>query len=71
LTAWLVAQTSGPASKMPTMISGQRPSGDTPEATTPHEKAHIGGNQVIGFSSSVTVETEGRDRTAAIGQVCI
>jgi hypothetical protein len=66
-----VAQTSGPASNMPTMIRGHRPSGDTPEATTPHENAHIGGNQVIGFSSSVTLEKEGRDRTAAIGQVCI
>jgi hypothetical protein len=53
------------------MIRGHRPSGDTPEATTPHENAHIGGNQVIGFSSSVTLEKEGRDRTAAIGQVCI
>ena len=59
-TAWLDAQTIGPASTMPTAMIGQRPSAGTPEAMTPHPNAHIGGNQVIGLSSSVKAENVGR-----------
>ncbi len=59
LTAWLVAQTSGPASSTPAATSHQRPSSEAPEATAPQAKAHIGGNQVIGLSSSATAETLG------------
>jgi hypothetical protein len=32
----------------------------TPDATTPQANAHIGGNQVIGFSNSATAERDGR-----------
>ncbi len=39
---------------MPATITGQRPPSGTPEETTPQPKAHIGGNQVIGLSSSST-----------------
>src|SRR5664279_2501035 len=59
-TAWLLAQTMGPARAMPTTMIHQRPSAETPEATTPQAKAHIGGNQVIGFSSSATADSAGR-----------
>jgi hypothetical protein len=31
----------------------------TPEATTPHAKAHMGGNQVMGLNSSVIAEIWG------------
>ena len=61
LTAWLLAQTSGPASSTPVTIKNQRPSGDTPEAITPQQKAHIGGNQVIGFNNSATTGQAGTD----------
>ena len=67
LTAWLVAQTSGPASSTPISRTGQASSGDTPDATTPQAKAHIGGNQVIGLSSSATVDSAGRDSGRAPG----
>jgi hypothetical protein len=46
----------GPASTTPTTIKGQRSWAETPEATTPHPNAHIGGNQVRGLSNSVTAE---------------
>jgi hypothetical protein len=39
------------------MINFQLSASDLPEETTPHENAHIGGNQVIGFKSSATVES--------------
>ena len=45
---------------MPTTMIHQRPSAETPEATTPQAKAHIGGNQVIGFRSSATADSAGR-----------
>jgi hypothetical protein len=61
LAAWLVAHTSGPASNTPTAIISQRWSGATPEATTPQAKAHIGGNQVMGLSSSATADGAGSD----------
>jgi hypothetical protein len=32
----------------------QRPSGETPEAITPQQNAHMGGNQVMGLSNSAT-----------------
>jgi hypothetical protein len=43
-------------------IIGHRPAVETPEDTTPHPKAHMGGNQVMGFSNSATVETAGLAR---------
>lgn len=61
LTAWLLAQTSGPASRTPVTITSHRPSGDTPDAITPQQNAHIGGNHVIGFSNSATTGQEGTD----------
>jgi hypothetical protein len=45
---------------MPTPISSHCPSSVTPDATTPQANAHIGGNQVIGFSNSATAERDGR-----------
>jgi hypothetical protein len=41
------------------MARPQRPSIDTPEATTPQAKAHMGGNQVMGLNSSVTADRAG------------
>jgi hypothetical protein len=38
----------------------------TPEATTPQANAHIGGNQVMGLNSSVTVEKDGRGAKVSI-----
>jgi hypothetical protein len=46
---------------MPTMISGQLSWKLCPDATTPQVNAHIGGNQVTGFSNSATAESLGRD----------
>ena len=46
---------SGPASTMPSSATGQARRSGTPDETTPQPKAHIGANQVIGFSSSTTV----------------
>lgn len=37
----------------------QRLRGETPEDTTPHIRAHIGGNQVIGLRSSKTSRAAG------------
>ncbi len=51
--------TTGPASSTPITISGQCSPSDCPDETTPHMKAHIGGNQVMGFSSSSTVAGAG------------
>jgi hypothetical protein len=59
-TAWLLAHTNGPANKTPQMIKIQLSVRDFPEETTPHENAHIGGNHVMGFKSSATVESSGR-----------
>lgn len=36
-----------------------------PEDTTPQEKAHMGGNQVIGLSNSSKAEPSGRFATGA------
>ena len=52
LIAWLVPQTSGPATSRPAMTMCQRPSPPNPVETMPQEKAQIGANQVTGFSSS-------------------
>jgi len=60
LTAWLVAHTSGPLSSTPMRIRPQWPASGTPEAMTPQLKAHMGGNQVTGFSSSAIAEGAGK-----------
>ena len=54
LTAWLVPHPSGPVNSTPAIRNGQRCAIGTPEETTPHMKAHIGGNQVTGLSNSST-----------------
>jgi phytoene desaturase len=46
---------------MPVTIKNHRPSNAKPEATTPQPNAHIGGNQVIGFSNSATVAQLGTE----------
>jgi hypothetical protein len=42
------------------MIKNQLSASGLPEDTTPHANAHIGGNHVMGFKSSATVEKAGR-----------
>jgi hypothetical protein len=37
-----------------------------PEETTPHPNAHIGGNHVMGLSSSTTAERAGRASTPTV-----
>jgi hypothetical protein len=59
-TAWLLAHTKGPANNTPQTIKPQWPANASPEDTTPQAKAHMGGNQVMGLSSSATVDREGR-----------
>mgnify|MGYP000420428416 CR=1 FL=1 len=49
---WLVPQIRGPARAIPARIRGQRSARLAPEATRPQAKAHMGGNQVMGLSSS-------------------
>ena len=49
--------------RCPATISGQRPVAGSPEETTPQANAHIGANQVIGFSSSRQADS-GRARGA-------
>jgi hypothetical protein len=61
-----VAHTKGPANSTPTATSHSLPESGTPEATTPQENAHIGGNQVMGLNSSVTADNWGRDMAAHI-----
>src|ERR1700754_2354814 len=63
-TAWLVPHTIGPASNTPATINVQRWPGATPDETMPQPSAHIGGNQVIGFSNSSTTEGVGCVTTA-------
>jgi hypothetical protein len=52
---------------MPPATNHQRPSSPAPDETAPHMKAHIGGNQVIGFNSSSTSVGLGRDFGGAAG----
>ena len=47
-------QTKGPASNTPMTITSQRSSAGAVLDTTPHAKAHMGANQVMGFNSSRT-----------------
>jgi hypothetical protein len=69
-TAWLLAQTKGPANKTPQIINSQLSASGLPEETTPQEKAHIGGNQVIGFKSSATVDKAGRCMFTRVSKTC-
>jgi hypothetical protein len=59
LTAWLAAQTIGPARITPMRTIGHCSRGDTPDATTPQANAHMGGNQVIGLNSSKMADGAG------------
>lgn len=43
----------------PMVAKPHRPRIGTPEATMPQLNAHMGGNQVIGLKSSVTVKKDG------------
>ena len=45
---------------MPASSKGQLVSSGTPDETMPQPNAHMGGNQVIGFSSSSVAEALGR-----------
>jgi hypothetical protein len=47
-------------------MSGRRPATGMPEATTPHPNAHIGGNHVMGFNSSVMADKLGRDMRSIV-----
>ena len=58
-TAWLMPQTSGPDSAMPASSSSQLGDSATPAETAPQPNAHMGGNHVIGFSSSSTAPALG------------
>ncbi|GHC90329.1 hypothetical protein GCM10019060_14610 [Novosphingobium pokkalii] len=64
MTAWLVPQTSGPASAIPAIRNDQREETATPEDTTPQSIAHIGGNQVIGLSRVTTSSSAGKGAIA-------
>jgi hypothetical protein len=50
----------GPANTMPVMMIGHCSSAATPDEIAPQANAHMGGNQVMGFSNSATAEKEGR-----------
>jgi hypothetical protein len=62
LHAWLVPQTSGPASSTAPTIDGQFWTIGTPEEITPQASAHMGANQVTGFSSWSTAAGVGNLR---------
>jgi hypothetical protein len=49
-----VAQIIGPARIAPASANGHFSEKGAPEETTPHMKAHIGANQVMGLNSSST-----------------
>ena len=66
LTAWLVAQSKGPHSVTPARIAGQRRCQTGPADTTPQQNAHMGGNQVMGLSSSSTTEAAGKSEVRAV-----
>ena len=66
LTAWLVAHSKGPHSVTPARIAGQRRCQTAPSDTTPQQKAHIGGNQVMGLSSSSTTDAAGTSEVRAV-----
>ena len=61
-TAWLPAQDNGPVNAMPRANSHHFPCMLVPVLTTPQAKAHIGGNQVTGFSNSRTAPALGMRR---------
>jgi hypothetical protein len=58
-TAWLVPHTNGPASKVPAITKPQRSDKGALIEMSPHRKAHMGANHVIGFKSSRTVAGAG------------
>jgi hypothetical protein len=59
-----VAQIIGPAKIAPANAKGHFSENGAPEETTPHMKAHIGANQVMGLNNSNTALGAGRwDRT--------
>ena len=57
---WLVPHTNGPVSAMPATRKSQFSLIEMPDDTTPHMKAHIGGNQVTGLVSSTILVIRGR-----------
>ena len=64
LAAWLVAQIMGPARTIPASATGQVVASGAPDDTTPHMKAQMGANQVIGLSSSAMTGHAGTDEGA-------
>ena len=67
LTTWLVAHTKGPVRITPAMSRSQCSAMLTPEDTTPHVKAHMGGNHVMGCSTSSIAFGCGRADAAGPG----
>ena len=67
LIAWLVPQTIGPARTTPAESAANVQDKPNPDETTPHPKAHIGANQVIGCRISKAAETDGRDNEDTAG----
>jgi hypothetical protein len=63
-TAWLAPHTSGPATHTPS-ASAAHDARVGPADTTPQANAHIGGNQVTGFSSSASAAGAGHARGVA------
>jgi hypothetical protein len=59
LAAWLIPQTTGPATITPSISKSKFSVTETPEEITPQAKAHIGGNHVIGLRSSRTTKKFG------------
>src|ERR1700744_5890640 len=64
------APPGGPASSTPAITVGQRCPTLAPDEMMPQPKAHIGGNQVIGLSSSRTTSGEGR-ASVGIGAISV
>ena len=59
LAAWLIPQTTGPATIIPSISKSKFSITETPDDITPQAKAHIGGNHVIGLRSSRTTRKFG------------
>jgi hypothetical protein len=69
VAVWLIAHTNGPASATPLAASTHFGPIGCPAEITPQANAHIGANQVIGFSSSNTVAATEREAGADMAAV--
>ena len=59
LAAWLIPQTTGPATITPSISKSKFSTTEIPDDITPQAKAHMGGNHVIGLRSSRTTRKFG------------